>query len=565
MVERGADGSRRVAGGPREEIEWQFDAPDPGAVERWLATHGNESADGFDVSGPRLRRLNDHYLDTDDGLLRQAGYGLRERRSLADGAQALEATLKSLGSGGAHPARRAEFSEPLATEGGAHAPAEGATRLRRAGGPVGARLRAVTGERLLRVLLRVDTKRTTRMLRSAGTELAEIAIDRCTLAAPDSPPRRLDRVEVELGDGSDLGATRSFVDALAAACSLTPAHASKLEAGLARPDGESAESPAARPSAPGRARRPWPPVLRRRAPMSEAAAVALRVPLAALAAAEPVARAGSDPEGVHRMRVATRRLQAALSLYAPVLGPGVGTLRGELRWLRRALGDVRDLDTHLERIGRYQAAAGPRDRAALAPLDELLTRRRDEARLGSLLPALDGDRYTALLAGIAALAAERRGESVPGAATRASAALRPAIRKRGRAFLRSLRRARREGGSAPRHRARIRAKQLRYALECSGSLYGRPGRRAIEALRPLQELLGAERDALLAAAALSSLAAEPGAGGLPEATLRAMSERSALEHHRARELLGELPRASARTERRWRQLRRKRLRARDGG
>ena len=556
MVERGADGSRRVAGGPREEIEWQFDAPDPGAVERWLATRGSGSPDGFDVSAPRLRRLTDRYLDTDDGLLRQAGYGLRERRSLADGAQALEATLKSLGAGGAHPVRRAEFSEPLATEGDADAPAAGAPRLRLAGGPVGARLHAVAGERPLRVLLRVDTERTTRVLRSGGAELAEIAVDRCTLAAPRAPRRRLDRVEVELTGGSDPEAVRGFVDALAEACSLTPAQASKLEAGLARPGGETGGSPAARR---------WPPVLRRRAPMSEAAGAALRAPLAALAAAEPVARAGSDPEGVHRMRVATRRLQAALSLYAPVLGTGSGVLRGELRWLRRALGDVRDLDTHLERIERYRAAAGPRDRAALAPLGELLTRRRDEARLESMLPALDGERYTALLAGVASLAAGRGAEAVPGAADRASAALRPAIRSSGRAFARSLRLARREDGPDQRHRARIRAKRLRYALECSGSLYGRPGRRAIKALRPLQELLGAERDALLAAAALSSIAEEPGAAGLPEATLRAMSERSAIERRRARELSGELPRASARAERRWRRLRRKRLRARERG
>ena len=566
MAERGAGGLTIAAGGPSDEIEWQFDAPDPDAVERWLATYRSGAPGGFDVSPARRARLSDRYLDTEDGLLRRAGYGLRARRTLTPGAHALEATLKSLGGGGPGPVRRAEFTEPLDAEEGAPGFDDGAPSLGRTAGPVGARLRAVTGGRPLRVILDVDTERTTRALRSAGADLAEIAIDRSTLAVPAGPRRRLDRIEVELSIGSAPGAAQGFVHALTEACSLTPSRSSKLEAGLGRSGGASDGIPATRRRAGGGTTRRWPPSIRRHASAGEAAAVALRVPLSALASAESVAREGSDPEGVHRMRVATRRLQAALSLYAQALDPAAGALRGELRWLRRELGDVRDLDTHLERIGRLQAAceAGA-GRGALAPLADLLGRRREEARRERLLPALDGERYLALLAGIASLAEERSGRSRRGATTGAEAALRPALRRRGRAFVKALRRARRRASADDRHRARIRAKQLRYALECSGSLYGRPARRAIETLRPLQELLGAERDALLAASSLTSLAAGPEAGQLPEAALRAMSDHAASESRRARELLDELPRASARARRRWRRLRRERLSTRGEG
>ena len=564
MAERGAGELTSAASGPRDEIEWQFDAPDPDAVERWLATYRTGAPGGFDISPARRALLSDRYLDTEEELLRRAGYGLRARRTLTGGAPALEATLKSLG-GGTAPVRRVEFTEPLDATEGARGLDDGAPSLGRAAGPVGARLRAVTGGRPLRVILDVDTERTTRALRSGGAELAEIAIDRSTLAVPAGPKRRLDRIEVELAVGSAPGAAQGFVHALTDACSLTPSRSSKLEAGLGRSGGASGGVPAGRRRAEGGATRRWPPAIRRRGSMGEAAAVALRVPLSALASAESVAREGSDPEGVHQMRVATRRLQAALSLYAPALDAAAGALRGELRWLRRELGDVRDLDTHLERVERHQAAAAAgADRAALAPLADLLRRRRDDARRERLLPALDGERYLGLLSGIASLAEERSGRPRPEAATRASAALRPALQRRGRAFVKALRRARRSGGADDRHRARIRAKQLRYALECSGSLYGRSGRRAIEALRPLQELLGAERDALLAARSLTSLAAGPEGGELPEPTLRAMSDHAASESQRARELLTELPRASARAARRWRRLRRRRLSARGG-
>ena len=567
MTERGAGDFTLGFAGPREEVEWQLDAPDLDAVERWLEALGGRAPGDLEIDPAPTWLIEDLYLDTDDGRLRRAGYALRVRRTRGEGAPSLEATLKSLGSGGAAPARREELTEPLPRETGAPARPVVTATLAHSRGPVGARVRALAGARALDEILRVDTERITRALRLEGAAVAEIAVDRSTLAAPGSPVRRLDRVEVELANGAGMGSARHFVDALSDGCSLRPARASKLDVGLAPAHADSAADTV---GADGdrqrrrRARRPWPPTVRRRARMAEVASAVLREPLATLAAAEPVAREGSDPEGVHQMRVATRRLQAALSLYAPTLGRDAGAHRAELRWLRGELGAVRDLDTYLERVARDRAARAEAGDGApeLAPLTDLLRRRRDEARLRTLLPALAGERYLSLLAAIDSLAGGGGGAAGAEATRRASPALRPALRKHGRSFRKALRRARLDGGSEERHRARIRTKQLRYALECSGSIYGRRARKALDALRALQELLGAERDALLAAEALTSLAADPAAAALPRATLHAMNEGVARERERAQELLSGLPRAAARAGRRWRRLRRARLRER---
>ena len=60
--------------------------------------------------------------------------------------------------------------------------------------------------------------------------------------------------------------------------------------------------------------------------MGDLAYAVLRRQLAVLRDKEPGTRLGEDPEELHVMRVATRRLRAALSLFAdvlPVAGPGV--------------------------------------------------------------------------------------------------------------------------------------------------------------------------------------------------------------------------------------------------
>ena len=82
--------------------------------------------------------------------------------------------------------------------------------------------------------------------------------------------------------------------------------------------------------------------------MGELAFAVLRRQLAVLRAKEPGTRLGEDPEELHDMRVATRRLRAALSLFEGVLPVRAQVFREELGWLGRLLGAVRDLDVQLQ-------------------------------------------------------------------------------------------------------------------------------------------------------------------------------------------------------------------------
>jgi putative phosphoesterase len=68
-------------------------------------------------------------------------------------------------------------------------------------------------------------------------------------------------------------------------------------------------------------------------------------------------RAGADIEAVHRMRVASRRLRAALALYVGCAGRReYRRWRREVRSITRALGEARDADVQIEFLASYAAA-----------------------------------------------------------------------------------------------------------------------------------------------------------------------------------------------------------------
>jgi CHAD domain-containing protein len=106
-------------------------------------------------------------------------------------------------------------------------------------------------------------------------------------------------------------------------------------------------------------------------------------------------RGNQDPKPVHRLRSATRRIEATLellSLYAsslPELQQQTKPLAKVLRRVRRAAARVRDLDVHLDLLESYQASpdaprlrkilAGARKKAARQLQDSL---KKDRRRVG---------------------------------------------------------------------------------------------------------------------------------------------------------------------------------------
>src|SRR5690606_38574564 len=77
---------------------------------------------------------------------------------------------------------------------------------------------------------------------------------------------------------------------------------------------------------------------------AEAAYGVMRKHFATFLANEPGTRLGEDIEALHDMRVATRRIRAAMQAFRPWLPPRFERFRAELGWVARALGEVRDLD-----------------------------------------------------------------------------------------------------------------------------------------------------------------------------------------------------------------------------
>ncbi len=95
-----------------------------------------------------------------------------------------------------------------------------------------------------------------------------------------------------------------------------------------------------------------------------------------LIAAAPDAASG-DVEGVHQMRVATRRLRSDLRTFRDLIDPSwARPLRDDLRRLGCVLGEVRELDVLTSRL---QEAAGD-DREALGPIFDRLNKPHADAR-----------------------------------------------------------------------------------------------------------------------------------------------------------------------------------------
>src|SRR5262249_75507 len=60
---------------------------------------------------------------------------------------------------------------------------------------------------------------------------------------------------------------------------------------------------------------------------------------------------GGDPDGIHQMRVALRRLRAAISLFSDMLAdPQTDKRKEELKWIAGELGPARELDVFFRRV-----------------------------------------------------------------------------------------------------------------------------------------------------------------------------------------------------------------------
>ncbi|MBS0379709.1 MAG: CHAD domain-containing protein [Proteobacteria bacterium] len=265
---------------------------------------------------------------------------------------------------------------------------------------------------------------------------------------------------------------------------------------------------------------------------------------------EPGARRGQDPEELHQLRVAARRIEATLGLLRDQLPSRLAGARTNAKGVLRMLGAARDLDVQLEELRTYCEDLPEAERAAALPLEARLEEQRGRART-RMVAALDSEatRHWLEALDIASVEPGRgAGRDAPRALT--------VMPERIKACYRKLRKAvgSLHAASAPDdfHRVRRRAKRLRYALECGRELYGRPADDVLKSLRRLQEELGHFQDANMARARLAVLAGD--SSPLPPQTLFLMGRLAERHAHGTRG-------ARKRLERSWRKLRGRRWKA----
>jgi CHAD domain-containing protein len=250
-------------------------------------------------------------------------------------------------------------------------------------------------------------------------------------------------------------------------------------------------------------------------PTAAAARKVLREHLGRLIEQQPAAQRG-DVEGVHQLRVATRRARATLRLFSGVL-PTRETARANrsLVWLGGAIGEVRDLDVLGLAVAKNRQRLDPTLQRALRPLEQTIAARRRIAH-AHLLKILDSSRYATALGNVDALS---RTEHRTPRDTRLSDSAAELVRPVWLSARRAAQRLQNESSPDNYHRLRVRVKRLRYALESLQPLGGKKVRRTIKRMQELQDLLGASQDAATQTAWLRAYAEESGA---PTVTLLAI-------------------------------------------
>ena len=441
---------------------------------------------GAPGKAPAARSLVSAYFDTRDRALDKRRIALRVRRS-----------------GRAAPLIGVKWPRNANSEAFSRGEVEARGRageldLSLLGEEIAAELGQILGDRALEPQFETRVKRRTRLI-NLGAAQIEIAFDEGEIVAGD---RRAHVAEVELelksGDASDL------YDLAARAVEALPLRlevASKSERGFRLVDGLVATPVKARD-----------PIFAPGATIDDAIASVVGATLAHFLANLASLRESDDPEAIHQLRVALRRMRSALGVFNRHFScPEFDAFRAEAKRIATALGPARECDAFSDLL-----AAGPRrvsaDGSVFAGIDAALSQRRQtlytEAR--DLIDAKETAAFALKLQAFLSRrgwrnAANERSSSLAAPVTQFSSQtlerLRKRVVKRGRKLV-----------SLPdneRHQVRIALKNLRYTVEFFGGLYGdsRNYRSYVRVVSRLQDILGAHNDAAGAQSLLDALGA----------------------------------------------------------
>jgi CHAD domain-containing protein len=459
------------------ETEAKYDAPAGVAVPSLDGLPGVAGS-----VGPQEQELKAEYFDTEDLRLIRAGITLRRRTGGSDAGWHLKLP--------AGPQSRTEIRLPLGRA-VRRVPAELADLVR-------GRIRALP---LLPVATLTTRRQVTTLVDASGKSLAEIADDTVSGTrhgdpASDSHWREL---EVEL-TGGDRRLLRAADEVLRREGLHPAGYSAKLERVL----GRSLAPPADEPR------------LSRSSPASQVVAAYLGKQAEALASLDPMVRQ-DEPDAVHQMRVATRRLRSTLRTFAQVIsGDETTHLAEELQWLGRVLGEARDAEVQAGRL--QEQVAGTDAELLLGPVAARVqahfAKTAAQARAG-VLAALNSERYYSLLDALDAVI--DRPAPGPDAQARAGRVLPAAV---GRSYRKTRRRIRSavlapdgQPGDVALHQARKAAKQARYAAEVAEPAVGRDAAAFARRMKEVQSALGDHQDSVVSRDVVRRLGIEAQAAG----------------------------------------------------
>jgi CHAD domain-containing protein len=402
---------------------------------------------------PLARRVfTSTYYDTDDHRLARAGVTLRRRVEQKKGLWQLKLP-------------RGEARLELELPGGPARPPEQMRGL----------LFAYSRDADLHEVAKLRTERSGILAGDGKRPTAEVLLDSVSVVEGGRVIRSFEEIEVELVGGDEKG-LRRIEKALRKAGAADTDGRPKVFRALGLQPVDDALAPAS-------------------AGAYEQLVAMLRRQRAALLAHDPGTRLGADPEELHDLRVATRRLRAFLRAGRPLLDPEwAEPLRAELGWLGGTLGPVRDLDVLIEYLEGELVLLEPDERRLLGRLVALLEAEREEAR-AALRDALSSERYLALLDRL-----EEMPVPVPSEATLSDIATDEF--KKLRKAVRSLEP---EPSDEELHATRIKGKRARYAAELAEPSAGKRAARFIARAKEFQDLVGDHQDAVVAEARIRAL------------------------------------------------------------
>ncbi|BAN36189.1 adenylate cyclase [Sulfuricella denitrificans skB26] len=434
-------------------------------------------------SGPKTRKLTSIYFDTDDFFLKNRGIALRVRRS---GRQWIQ-TVKGGGSVQAGLHQRDEWEAPVA-----HSTPDFTKII----DPGLIRLFASDGlrQRLHSVFV-TEFSRTIWLLETEAGDQVEMALDQGEIRS-DQGSVPICEVELELKVGNPA-VLYELALALQEAVPLHPENASKADRGYALCAPQEVALPV----------RAAAPEVRREMTVNEAFHAIAWNCIDQLQGNRNRLLQGYDPELIHQMRVAVRRLRSALGLFAAA-APGIqdAVLTEALRWLVGELGPARDWDVFLGEMLPPVVMALPEEEGLVwlqRQAENICREKREQACV-----AAAGQRYNEIMLRLGAWlwrAPWRTSEVATDLDMPVSVF---AAKMLDRRYRQVCRRGRHLMALtvAQRHELRIAAKKLRYAAEFFSGLYpGKTTKRYIQALSRLQDEFGALNDQAVAGTLLAQI------------------------------------------------------------